>query len=106
MKRNPAAQSPETLACIARLGLSIKRARTRRRLTQGQLAERAGIARRTVARLEQGDPGIALGSALEVLAVLEAGWPEALVDVVETDEPGRVLEDARLPSRVVSGEGF
>lgn len=106
MKRNPAPQSPETLSRAARFGASIKLARTRRRLTQEQLAERAGIARRTVVRLEQGDPGIAFGSVLEVLAVLEADWPDVLVDLVETDAPGRVLEDARLPSRVVSGEGF
>lgn len=106
MKRNAAQQSPETLSRMARLGEALKRARIRRRLTQEQLAERAGITSRTLRRLEDGDPGFALGSFLEVLAVLEADWPDLFIDPVEADVPGRTLEDARLPSRVDRGDGF
>lgn len=106
MKRSPANQSPETLQRVARLASALKRARVRRHLTQAQLAERAGLARRTVLRMEQGDPGIALGSFLEVLAVLESEWPDLVIDPLEADAPGRALEDARLPGRVVSVDGF
>lgn len=106
MKRNAAIQSPETLARLDRLGKALKKARVRRRLTQAQMADRAGIDRKTLGRLEQGDPGIALGSFLEVLAVLEADWPEQLLEPLEADAPGRVLSDARMPGRVVGSEGF
>lgn len=91
---------------MMRLGEALKRARVRRRLTQAQLGERAGISSRTLRRLEGGDPGFALGSFLEVLAVLEPDWPDAFIDPVEADAPGRTLEDARLPRRVDSGDGF
>lgn len=105
MKRNAATQSPETLRRLARLGTAIRAARARRRLTQDQVADRAGLTRRTLMRLEHGDPGVAVGSFLEVLAVLEGEWPDQLVEPLEVDAPGRALEDARLPSRVVS-DGF
>lgn len=105
MKRNAAAQSPETLQLLSRLGVAIRRARLRRRLTQLQLAERAGLSKQTMGRLEGGDPGIALGSFLEVLAVLERAWVGEFVEHLEADNPGRVLENSRLPQRV-AGDGF
>lgn len=94
--------SPETLSAVKRLGESLRIARIRRRLTQAQLATRAGIGVSTIQRLERGDAGLGLGSVLEVLAVLERGWLEALIDPVHADDPGRALERRRLPTRVVN----
>lgn len=51
------------------LGLEIARARRARRLTATELAERAGITRVTLAKVERGTPTVALGIYFE-LAVL------------------------------------
>lgn len=101
MKTKPGIGSPETLSVILRMGQAIQQARKRRRLTQKQLAQRAAIGLQTMARLERGEPGIALASYLEVLMVLDRRWPIALHDVIESDPAGHALETNRLPKRVV-----
>lgn len=101
MKRRSITHSPETLVLCERVGLAIKRARIRRRLTQQQVAERAGLSTQTMTRLEKGDPGVAIANALEVLMVLERSMATRLVELLEADEPGRVLADRALPSKVV-----
>jgi transcriptional regulator with XRE-family HTH domain len=71
-----------------------------RGLTQAQLADRAGIARATLARFEQGDGGISLDSLLRVLRAL--GILENLtraLDPYESDV-GRLRSDEELPRRV------
>lgn len=99
-KRSASAQSPDALLLAQRLGLAVRHMRLRRRLTQAELAARAGIGANTLQRLERGDPGCALGNALEVLTVLDRGIAADLIEHVEADRPGRALEDARLPQRV------
>lgn len=101
MKRRAAQQSPEILSASRRIGQAIKLARIRRRLTQAQVAERSGLSKQTLSRLERGDPGVAVGNILEVLLVLERGWVEQAAVFLEADEPGRVLADQRLPSKVM-----
>ena len=44
------------------LGENIKLARLRRKLSSEQLAERAGIGRSTLVKLEQGNAGVGLGN--------------------------------------------
>lgn len=71
-----------------------------RGLTQSQLADRAGIARATLARFEQGDGGISLDSLLRLLRAL--GILENLtraLDPYESDV-GRLRSDEELPRRV------
>lgn len=101
-KRAAPLLSPESLVAVRRLGTALKHARVRRRLTQAQLASRAGIGVATVQRMERGDPGLGLGSFLEVLAVLERNWLDEVVRTVESDVAGRQMELRRLPSRVVN----
>jgi len=100
MKKKAAMASPDVLTLVLRMADAVKRARKRRRLTQRQLATRAGIGLQTVNRLERGEPGIALGSYLEVLSVLDEQWPRALLEVIDADRLGHALETARLPQRV------
>ena len=52
------------------LGQLIRRARLEHKMTAAQLAERAGVSRGLVQRIEQGDPGCAIGVAFEVAAIL------------------------------------
>lgn len=85
---------------LAKLGHDVALARRRRRLTQASLAERAGIARKTLTRLEQGDPKVALEYLARVLHVLgEVGRLEQLLDT-GADEAGLLMMDENLPQRV------
>ncbi|GAA2909023.1 transcriptional regulator [Actinoplanes cyaneus] len=69
-------------------------------LTAVQVAERAGISRNTLRRVETGDPGVSMLAFLSVARAL--GVLEALVtasDPYETDL-GRARADEILPMRV------
>ena len=71
-----------------------------RGLTQNQLADRAGVDRKTVLRLEKGDGGVSTETLLRVLralGILDA-LPRAL-DPYESDL-GRLRSDEQLPRRV------
>lgn len=61
-------------------GSLIRAARIEREMTAEELAERAGISRGLLHRLERGHPGASLGVAFEVAAIL--GIP-----LFESDQP-------------------
>jgi transcriptional regulator with XRE-family HTH domain len=65
--------SPMTREVLATLGISIRAGRLRRGWTATQLAERAGVSRQTLVKIEQGDPSVSIGSVFE--AALLAGVP-------------------------------
>ncbi len=69
-------------------------------LTQVQLADRAGLHRTTISRIEQGDGAVSAENLLRVLHALGVldGVVRA-VDPYETDV-GRLRADERLPQRV------
>ncbi|HEV2999179.1 MAG TPA: helix-turn-helix transcriptional regulator [Solirubrobacteraceae bacterium] len=80
-----------------------------RGLTQAQVADRAGVGRETVIRLESGDGGVSLENVLRIvraLGVLDA--VARALDPYETDL-GRLRADEQLPARVrsrkLSGDG-
>lgn len=52
------------------LGQSIRQARIERRLTTEELAERAGISRGLVQRIERGGMGCAIGAVFEAAAIV------------------------------------
>ncbi|GAJ96099.1 putative Xre family DNA-binding protein [Rhizobium rhizogenes NBRC 13257] len=52
------------------LGQSIKLARIDRKLTVEELAERAGMSRGLVQRIEKGDMGCAIGAVFEAAAIV------------------------------------
>ncbi len=52
------------------LGLLIRRARIERQMTAGEVAERAGMSRGLVHRIEKGDLGASIGAAFEVASVV------------------------------------
>ena len=69
-------------------------------LTQSQLADRAGLDRKTVIRIERGDATASTESLLRVLHALGVlDRIVAAVDPYETDV-GRLRSDERLPERV------
>lgn len=85
---------------VAQLGVNLRTARIKRRLTQKMVADRAGISLNTLSKLENGVPGIAVGIVGAVLLAL--GLDNALASVAspERDLDGMILEEAALPQRV------
>ena len=89
---------PTLLPRVARLvggvGENLKLARLRRKYSADSVAQRAGITRRTLSKVEQGDPGVALGVYARVMQALrlEGDLSHLAVD----DVLGRKLQDAGL----------
>lgn len=79
------------------MGENIRLARLRRDLSAEQVAERAGIGRSTLTRLEQGNEGVSINIYIKVLSVL--GLEDDLSKVAEDDLVGRRLQDAKLATR-------
>ncbi|WP_338668259.1 helix-turn-helix transcriptional regulator [Pseudodesulfovibrio methanolicus] len=52
------------------LGQLIRAGRKERGWTAGELADRAGISRRTLQRIEKGDPGCQIGGVFEAAALV------------------------------------
>jgi len=90
----------EVLQHLEELGQRVRTARVRRRLSTEDLARFSGIGRRTLYRIERGEPGIALGTLMGVL------WKLGLLDTMrgvadpDTDDHGKILEAATRPQRV------
>lgn len=85
---------PPLRRLLAELGEHVKLARLRRNLSQQQVCERAGISRPTLRAIEQGSPGISLGTLIAVLQVL--GLEQSITLIARDDELGRRLQDAGL----------
>lgn len=85
---------------LIKLGVDIAAARRRRRLPLDIVAARALTTRQTVARVEKGDPAVAMGTWATVLFAL--GMADRLADLAApaTDALGIALETERLPERV------
>jgi transcriptional regulator with XRE-family HTH domain len=88
------------LRALRKLGQDINDARRRRRITLELMAERAGLSKATIAKVEKGDPTASIGAYSTVLFVL--GLTDRLNDLADSshDLIGRHLEDEKLPQRV------
>ena len=84
---------------LKKLGDDLKKARLRRRLKMTIVAERAGISRETVAKIQKGDPGVSMGSYAGVIFALglKTDWMN-LADI-EKDGVGQMLDEERIPQR-------
>lgn len=80
------------------LGEDLRLARIRRRVGTVLLAERAGLSRATLHKIERGDPSVALGHYFAVMNVL--GMADSLTRMAADDPLGRLLQDDQLPRRV------
>lgn len=86
---------PETIDIMSQMGMQIKYARLRRKLTSELVAERAGISRATLSAIEKGAPSVALGCYAAVLHALNYMDKDLLL-VAKDDEFGRKLQDLDL----------
>lgn len=88
---------PSETRLLTELGERLRLARLRRRLTTATVAERSGISRPTLAKVERGDPSVTLGTYLRVLATY--GLDGDLEMLAKDDLLGRRLQDLALPVR-------
>ena len=86
---------PETLNILEQMGLQIKYARLRRKISAEIVAERAGISRATLCAIEKGSPSVAMGGYAAVLHALNYMDKDLLL-VAKDDELGRKLQDLDL----------
>jgi DNA-binding XRE family transcriptional regulator len=79
---------------MAGIGGNIRKARLRRAYSTETLAQRAGITRKTLYRVEHGHPAVALGIYARVLQTLRL--ENDLGSIAVDDVLGRKLQDAKL----------
>ena|SRR5579871_1204493 len=88
---------------LRKLGHDISIARRRRRMPTALLAERVMTTRPTLAKIERGEPGVAIGLYATALFVL--GLVDRLGELASpaSDRTGFALDEERLPQRISTG---
>ncbi|UVI36775.1 helix-turn-helix domain-containing protein [Brevibacterium spongiae] len=82
------------------IGSSIRRWRLMQSLKAAEVAERAGISRSTLQKIERGDAGVSLGAVMSVMQALgQLDHVAASFDPLSTDV-GRLRSTESLPERV------
>ncbi len=94
MPRKSPVVFPQEQRLLSELGERLRLARLRRKLSNAVVAQRAGISRSTLYKVEAGHPGATLGSYVRVLAVL--GLETDLQALAADDKVGRKLQDLAL----------
>lgn len=96
MKRSPPLS---VRTALKKLGSDLNQARLRRRLKMTVVADRAGISRETLARVQKGYPGVSMGIYATVIFALGLGtkWMD-FADILN-DPVGRMLDEERIPLR-------
>ncbi len=89
---------PATEEVLKTMGEQIKMARLRRNLSADLVAERAGISRSSLWKVESGNPACAMGIYAAVLHALN-NMDRDLLEVAKDDEMGRKLQDLDLITR-------
>ena len=86
---------PATENILETMGEQIKLARLRRDLSAKLVAERAGISRTSLWKVESGSPAVAIGIYAAVLHAL-GGMDTDLLLIAKDDELGRQMQDLNL----------
>ncbi len=94
-----AGMSAEATEEVHQLGAHLRAARERRGLSASELARRVGVDRRTIARLEGGEPTASIGVLLQALAVLDLARGFAEVIAPEHDHEAALAEVRAIRSR-------
>lgn len=91
--RRTRSYSRVTKQALSILGKLIKVGRLERGLTAAELAERAGITRKTLRRIEYGEPGTEIGTVFEVASLVG-------VRLFQYDERTLQMHNARLDEKL------
>lgn len=87
----------QVLFALVDLGSACSLARLARGDTQAQAAERCGFHMQTVARIESGDPSVAISKVFTLLSYYGLG--SRLFDLSQTDEVTQVLIERAVAKR-------
>ena len=92
--------SARVVRAARQIGVNLTTWRKLQNLTAAQVADRAGVSRTTLSKLEHGESGVSLGILLEVLRAL--GQLDAVVEATDPYESdlGRIRAGQELPQRV------
>jgi transcriptional regulator with XRE-family HTH domain len=102
-----AARAPAAVRqAVARLGSNIASARIERRWRQADLAEKAGMTRGVIIRVEAGHLGVGIGAYVAALWALGLHREIAELASPERDLEGQTLAAARRGERVRILKGF
>ena len=101
MPSKPPIVFPQEQRLLAALGERIHLARKRRKLTTTAVAQRAGLSRSSLYKVEAGDAGVTMGSYLRVLAAL--GLDKDFDALAADDKVGRRLQDLALQPASAGG---
>ncbi|WP_164749720.1 helix-turn-helix transcriptional regulator [Nitratireductor alexandrii] len=84
------------------MGVNIRTARLKRRISVKGFAERIGVSESTVARLEKGDDGVSIGTL--AMACLVLGEIHRISEFLDpgSDDTGLLLDRESLPKRIDS----
>lgn len=85
---------------LPEFGAAIRDARIARKLRQRDLALCAAVGVSTIKRIEAGDPRVAIGRVLEVLACLSPHFVQAVLAATKVDPTGDVLRRTKMGERV------
>ena len=92
--------TPVVQRALVQLGQTIRIARKKRRMNVEDFADRLGVTKGTVIRLERGEAGVSIGTlAMAMLALGELRRLGELIDMA-SDETGLLLDVANLPKRI------
>lgn len=86
---------PKTENILRKMGENIRLARLRRDLSMELVCKRADISRATLWKVENGNPGVAMGVYAAVLAAL-GGSDRELLNILKEDEWGRTIQDLNI----------
>lgn len=91
--RRKRSYSSVTKQTLSLLGTLIKTGRLERGLTAAELSERAGITRKTLRRIEYGEPGPEVGVVFEVAALVG-------VRLFDADEGALAMHNAHIDTKL------
>jgi transcriptional regulator with XRE-family HTH domain len=97
MPSKPPVILPQEQRLLSHLGERLKLARLRRKLSNTVVAQRAGISRSSLYKVEAGNAGATMGTYLRVMAVL--GLEADIHTLAADDKVGRKLQDLGLQAR-------
>jgi len=89
---------PRVRRLLTGLGNQLKLARLRRRYSTEVVAQRAGITRPTLSKIEQGDPSVSLGAYVRVMQALRLEGD--IAKLAADDVLGRKLQDAEITPKL------
>lgn len=85
---------PKQKKILTTFGEDLFLAMKRREFTKSLVAERTGLDPKTITKVFNGDPGVAIGAYLKVMAVF--GMESNFADTAGHDELGSKLQDMKL----------